>query len=44
MRILAAEDDSRLLKSLLHILEKENYSADGVSNGKTECEKNEKSC
>lgn len=33
MRILVAEDDARLLKSLLHILKTNNYSADGVSNG-----------
>ncbi len=35
MRILVAEDDARLLKSLLHILETNKYSADGVSNGNT---------
>lgn len=33
MRILVAEDDPRLLKSLVHILKINNYSADGVSNG-----------
>lgn len=33
MRILVAEDDSRLLKSLLYILKTNNYSADGVTNG-----------
>ena len=33
MRILIAEDDPRLLKSLLHIFEMNNYSADGVDNG-----------
>ncbi|MGN0341767.1 MAG: response regulator transcription factor [Roseburia sp.] len=33
MRILVAEDDSRLLKSLLHILKMNNYSVDGVSDG-----------
>lgn len=33
MRILVAEDDSRLLKSLIHILQMNNYSADGVSDG-----------
>ncbi len=33
MRILVAEDDSRLLKSLLHILEVNHFSADGVDNG-----------
>ena len=33
MRILVAEDDQRLLKSLLHILKANHFSADGVSNG-----------
>ncbi|MGN0520100.1 MAG: response regulator transcription factor [Candidatus Fimenecus sp.] len=33
MRILVAEDDTRLLKSLMHILETNHYSVDGVSNG-----------
>ena len=33
MRILIAEDDPRLLKSLIHILEINKFSADGVSNG-----------
>lgn len=33
MRILVAEDDPRVLKSLVHILKINNYSADGVSNG-----------
>ncbi len=33
MRILVAEDDTRLLKSLVHILELNHFSADGVSNG-----------
>lgn len=33
MRILVAEDDPRLLKTLLHILEVNSFSADGVSNG-----------
>ncbi len=33
MRILIAEDDQRLLKSLMHILERNNFSVDGVSNG-----------
>ncbi len=33
MRILVAEDDPRLLKSLVHILETDKFSADGVSNG-----------
>ncbi len=33
MRILIAEDDPRLLKSLIHILEMNKFAADGVSNG-----------
>lgn len=33
MRLLIAEDDLRLLKSLKHILEKEKYVVDTVSNG-----------
>ncbi len=33
MRILVAEDDTRLLKSLLHILQLNKFSADGVDNG-----------
>ena len=33
MRILVAEDDSRLLKSLVHILEMNKFSVDGVDNG-----------
>ena len=33
MRILVAEDDQRLLKSLIHILKANNFSADGVTNG-----------
>lgn len=33
MRILVAEDDVRLLKSLVHILEMNHFSADGVDNG-----------
>ena len=33
MRILIAEDDPKLLKSLVHIFELNNYTADGVSNG-----------
>lgn len=33
MRLLIAEDDSRLLKSLLHIYKNNHYSADGVTNG-----------
>ncbi len=34
MRILIAEDDPRLLKSLVHILERNHFAVDGVSNGK----------
>lgn len=33
MRILVAEDDPRLLKSLMHILKMNQFSADGVTNG-----------
>lgn len=33
MRILIAEDDPKLLKSLVHIFELNNYAVDGVSNG-----------
>ena len=33
MRLLVAEDDPRLLKSLLHIFTANKFSADGVSNG-----------
>ncbi len=33
VRILVAEDDPRLLKSLVHIFELNKFSADGVSNG-----------
>ena len=33
MKILIAEDDPRLLKSLIHIFESNNFSVDGVSNG-----------
>lgn len=33
MRLLIAEDDPKLLKSLLRIFELNNFSADGVSNG-----------
>ncbi len=33
MRILVAEDDVRLLKSLTHILELNKFSVDGVDNG-----------
>ena len=34
LRILIAEDDTRLLKSLVHIFELNNYAVDGVDNGK----------
>lgn len=33
MRILVAEDDGRLLKSLVHILSMHHFSVDGVDNG-----------
>ncbi len=33
MRLLIAEDDPRLLKSLVYIFEHNNYSVDGVGNG-----------
>ena len=33
MRILIAEDDPKLLKSLVHIFELNNYAVDGVNNG-----------
>ena len=33
MRILIAEDDPKLLKSLVHIFELNNYAVDGVANG-----------
>ena len=33
MRILIAEDDPKLLKSLVHIFELNNYVVDGVDNG-----------
>lgn len=33
MRLLIAEDDPRLLKSLLHIFTSNQYAADGVANG-----------
>ena len=33
MRILVAEDDPKLLKSLVHIFELNHYAVDGVSNG-----------
>ena len=33
MRILIAEDDPKLLKSLVHIFELNHYVTDGVDNG-----------
>ena len=33
MKLLVAEDDPKLLKSLVHILESNKFSVDGVSNG-----------
>ena len=33
MRLLIAEDDIRLLKSLKHIFESNHYMVDAVSNG-----------
>ena len=33
MRLLIAEDDPRLLKTLIHIFESNKFIADGVSNG-----------
>ena len=33
MRILIAEDDPKLLKSLMHIFELNHYAVDGVDNG-----------
>ena len=33
MRLLVAEDDPRLLKTLVHIFEANKFSADGVANG-----------
>ena len=33
MRLLIAEDDSKLLKSLVHIFERNHFIVDGVSNG-----------
>lgn len=38
MKILIAEDDTRLLKSLLHIFTLNKFSADGVSDGKAALE------
>ena len=34
MRLLVAEDDPKLLKSLIHIFASNKFSVDGVSNGK----------
>ena len=36
MRLLIAEDDVRLLKSLMHIFRTHNYSVDGVDNSNDE--------
>ena len=33
MRLLIAEDDPRLLKTLIHIFESNKFIVDGVSNG-----------
>ena len=33
MKLLIAEDDPKLLKSLIHILETNKFSVDGVNNG-----------
>lgn len=33
MRLLVAEDDPKLLKSLVHIFESNKFCVDGVSNG-----------
>ena len=33
MRLLVAEDDPKLLKSLVHIFETNHYVVDGVSDG-----------
>lgn len=33
MKILIAEDDAKLLKSLLHVFERNRFQADGVTNG-----------
>ena len=33
MKLLIAEDDTRLLKSLLHVFERNRFQADGVTNG-----------
>ena len=34
MRLLVAEDDPRLLKTLVHIFESHKFTVDGVSNGR----------
>ena len=34
MRLLVAEDDKKLLKTLTHLFEKNNYLVDGVDNGR----------
>lgn len=34
MKLLIAEDNPKLLKSLIHIFEEAHYLADGVDNGK----------
>lgn len=33
LKLLIAEDDPKLLKSLIHILETNKFSVDGVNNG-----------
>jgi len=38
MKLLVAEDDPKLLKSLVHILEHNRFSVDGVSNGENALE------
>ena len=38
MRLLIAEDDPKLLKSLVHIFKTNNYVVDGVSNGALACD------
>ena len=34
MRILIAEDNEKLLKSLLHVFQRSKFAADGVGNGR----------
>ena len=34
MKLLIAEDDPKLLKTLIHIFESNKFSEDGVSNGR----------